>query len=134
MKHGIIDADVVRTKCLEIVDNNGKVRAWLRLDPVNSAPFLYLMDENELERIGLLLDDKGCPAIRVSNAAGTGMLAMRVTDNCSFGLKLARPNGTDALHVDLHDDGETSVVLFDGKGNVIFSLGASGTTEGKKEN
>ena len=84
-------ADVVRTKQVELVDSEGKVRARLALDE-EGVPGLSLCDEQGNTRATLLLDRRGMPRLTLLGKAGTVHGALEFGTEWKIGLMLIDRN------------------------------------------
>jgi len=80
-------ADVVRTKQVELVNSEGKVRARLALDE-EGVPGLSLCDEQGNTRATLLLDRRGMPRLTLLGKAGTVHGALEFGTEWKIGLML----------------------------------------------
>jgi hypothetical protein len=117
------DDDVIRAKRFELLDDQGRTRAWLKTGGKESAPYFALADEKGLERIGLLLDEHGLPCIRLLHESGQAYAGIRIDADGYTLLTISRPDGTVAIQVVLGVGNETTVKVLDASGRHIFSCG-----------
>jgi hypothetical protein len=100
-------APMLRGRGLEIVDENGKVRASIKVYPANTAKDGKKYEETVLLR---LITEKERPSVKIS-----------ASDPAS-GLSFAGPTGTNQTYVQLISEGQTSFLRLkneDGKEQLI---------------
>jgi hypothetical protein len=120
--------DSVKTKQLELVDNNGVSRALLTTVS-GGRPSLTLLDSNGQNRALLFLSDDGSPNLVlvdngrfvIMDAAGQVRSAQRVDASGSPILTLHDSNGQTRTLLRLNPTGDAVQEIHDASGNVIWS-------------
>ncbi len=116
-----IDAGTVRAERLDIVDAKGRSRIWIATDPVNCAPYFYLLDESQHERIGIALDDKCDATVRFFNTKDVGVIGCKLTDSV-VSMSFSRPDGRSFLEFYADESGKTQITIYNAEGHEILRM------------
>lgn len=118
--------DVVRAKEFILVDDDGKERAALRIDPQQNTVLFFRTPAGEVRMFAGLTRD-GTPRIMLLYADGKGSIELEANDKLnSAALIVTGPTGKAKVAAGIAPNGLPAIALFDEEGNVVFP--SSGST------
>ena len=97
--------DKITTKCIEIADSNGGIRASLKYD--TSFTTLEMYDENGLGRLQLSVRDDGQSSIRIMGRDGESLIDLFAHNGPRHGIVISRLGGEPSIVQVVHPDGQS---------------------------
>lgn len=116
--------NVVRAKEFILVDNDGKERAALRIDPQKNTVLFFRTPTGEVRMFAGLTQD-GTPRMMLLYAGGKGSIELEANDKLnSAALIVTGPTGKAKVAAGIAANGLPAIALFDQNGNVVFPSSA----------
>jgi hypothetical protein len=102
-----------------LIDKDGKRRGtWSTT--LYKHPAFCLYDEDELERVMVLVSENGSPSIGLLNKAGHPIVGIGQTPDGRIGLQVSDKSGVQRVSIDIDAGDAAAITITDQNGNVVW--------------
>jgi hypothetical protein len=121
------DLKPVVTQDLQILDGQGRRRAWITTTLFDGNPSLTLYDEAQCERVSIHLNNSGQPSIAILDELGRSLVGLGQNASGEIGIQISDADGKPGMLLTIQPDGARRIAIVDRDGKTVSTAPARKT-------